>query len=165
MTISADELRRHLLGLPGVQERETWGHPTFRGADKLIATFAGPATAIVKAGRADQAALIAEEPGTFGVAPRAGRHGWLTVDLRNVRADHVGELVDEAWQATAPTKLLTDRASGVSCTPNQLFQLTNPDRAGWRGADQERRDDVRIGRPVNGLKSNSRSVLVGSISE
>jgi hypothetical protein len=117
MTISADELRRHLLRLPGVQERETWGHPTFRVADKLIATFPGPATAIVKAGRADQAALIAEEPGTFGVAPRVGRHGWLTVDLRNVRADHIRELVDEAWQATAPTKLLTDGTSGVSCTP------------------------------------------------
>lgn len=165
MTISADELRRHLLGLPGVQERETWGHPNFRVADKLIATFPGPATAIVKAGRADQAALIAEEPGTFGVAPRVGCHGWLTVDLRNVRADHIRELVDEAWPATAPTKLLTGRTSGVSCTPNQLFQLTTA----MGRADQERRDDVRIGRPVNrpvkGVKSNSRSVLVGFISE
>jgi len=47
MTISADELRRHLLRLPGVQERETWGHPTFRVADKLVATFADSDTAIV----------------------------------------------------------------------------------------------------------------------
>jgi hypothetical protein len=47
MTISVDELRRHLFGLLGVKERETWGHPTFRVADKLVATFADSDTAIV----------------------------------------------------------------------------------------------------------------------
>jgi len=60
--------------------------------------------AIVKASPADQAALIAEEPSTFGVAPRVGRHGWVTVDLRRVRTDQVRELVEMAWQATAPKK-------------------------------------------------------------
>lgn len=104
MTISVDKLRHLLLALPGVQERETWGHPTFRIGDRLIASLPDPTTAIVKASPADQAALIAEEPSTFGVAPRVGRHGWVTVDLRRVRTDQIRELVELAWQATPPKK-------------------------------------------------------------
>jgi hypothetical protein len=31
--ITADQLRRAALSLPETEERETWGHPTFRVQD------------------------------------------------------------------------------------------------------------------------------------
>lgn len=111
MTISAERLRHHLLGLPGVEERETWGHPTFRVGGRLFASLPDGTTAIVKASPSDQAALVAEAPDTFGVAPRVGRYGWVTVSLRRVRADQARELVELAWQATAPRGLLTRRTN------------------------------------------------------
>jgi len=37
--VTAAELRELALGLPGAQERETWGHPTFRVRDKIFASM------------------------------------------------------------------------------------------------------------------------------
>ena len=35
--VTATQLRELALGLPGAEERETWGHPTFRVRDKIFA--------------------------------------------------------------------------------------------------------------------------------
>jgi predicted DNA-binding protein (MmcQ/YjbR family) len=37
--ITADELRQLVRSLPEAEERETWGHPTFRVRDKLFAAM------------------------------------------------------------------------------------------------------------------------------
>ena len=37
--ITADELRQVVQSLPEAEERETWGHPTFRVRDKMFATM------------------------------------------------------------------------------------------------------------------------------
>ena len=58
--ITADELRRVVLSPPEAEERETWGHPTFRVRDKM---FAAPSDdgrrASVRTTRQEQAALVA----------------------------------------------------------------------------------------------------------
>jgi predicted DNA-binding protein (MmcQ/YjbR family) len=41
--ITADELRRVVLSLPEAEERETWGHPTFRVRDKMFAALSDDA--------------------------------------------------------------------------------------------------------------------------
>jgi len=59
--LTADELRRVVLSLPEAEERETWGHPTFRVRDKMFATLSDDGRqATVKATREDQAALVAD---------------------------------------------------------------------------------------------------------
>jgi hypothetical protein len=68
--ITADELRRVVLSLPEAEERETWGHPTFRVRDKMFATLSDDGRqATVKATREEQAALVAAAPETFDVLP------------------------------------------------------------------------------------------------
>jgi len=37
--ITADGLRRVVLSLPEAEERETWGHPTFRVRDTMFAAY------------------------------------------------------------------------------------------------------------------------------
>ena len=105
--MTGPQLRELALGLPGAEERETWGHPTFRVRDKIFASLwdseAGT-VATVKASPEDQAELVAADPATFGVASHVGRYGWTTVQLDRVDPDEMRELVVEAWRRTAPRR-------------------------------------------------------------
>lgn len=102
MTTGA-QLRALALGLPGAEERETWGHPTFRVGGQIFVGLADDgSTTSVKASRAEQAELVAADPATFSASPRVGRFGWVTVRLDQVDPDELRELVVEAWRRTAP---------------------------------------------------------------
>ena len=113
--ITADELRRVVLSLPEAEERETWGHPTFRVRDKMFAALSDDGRqASVKATREEQAALLAAAPETFGVPAYVGRHGWVSIQLATVDPAELGELVVEAWRQTAPRRLVAAYDSGHS---------------------------------------------------
>ena len=104
---TADELRRVVLSLPEAEERETWGHPTFRVRDKMFATLSDDGRqATVKATREEQAALVAAAPETFGIPAYVGRHGWVGVQLATVDPVELAELLVEAWRHTAPQRLV-----------------------------------------------------------
>ena len=112
---TADELRRVVLSLPEAEERETWGHPTFRVRDKMFATLSDDGRqATVKATREEQAALVAAAPETFGIPAYVGRHGWVSIQLATVDPVELRELVVEAWRQTAHKRLVTayDSESG-----------------------------------------------------
>jgi len=105
--VTAAELRELALGLPGAQERETWGHPTFRVRDKIFASmYEGDdgAIATVKASPEEQTVLVGADPATFGPASHVGRYGWTTIRLDRVDPDELRELVVEAWRRTAPKR-------------------------------------------------------------
>ena len=78
--ITADELRQVVRSLPEAEERETWGHPTFRVRDKMFAAMSDDGRqATVKATREEQAALVVRRPGDLrhpGLCrpPRLGQH-------------------------------------------------------------------------------------------
>ena len=102
---TADELRRAALSLPEAEERETWGHPTFRVRDKMFATLSDDGrSAGIKTTREEQTALVAADPETFGVPAYVGRHGWVSIQLATVDPTELGELVVEAWRQTAPRR-------------------------------------------------------------
>jgi hypothetical protein len=110
---SPDDLRKIALSLPSVQERQTWGHPTFRVRDKMFATMSDDGTgASVKATKDEQSALIAEDPRTFSYPAYVGQHGWIGVDVGRIDADHLRELVTEAWRMTAPKRLVKEFDAG-----------------------------------------------------
>jgi hypothetical protein len=113
--ITADELRQVVRSLPEAEERETWGHPTFRVRDKMFAAMSDDGQqASVKATRQEQAALIAAAPETFGVPAYVGRHGWVSIQLATVDPAELRELLVEAWRQTAPRRLVAayDSADG-----------------------------------------------------
>ena len=61
--MDAEELRALALALPEAEERETWGHPTFRVRDKMFLTLAADGAAgTVKATLEDQSELVARTP-------------------------------------------------------------------------------------------------------
>jgi len=113
--VTADELRQVVQALPEADERETWGHPTFRVRDKMFAAMSDDGReASVKATREEQAALVAAAPETFGIPAYVGRHGWVSIQLATVEATELGELLVEAWRLTAPKRLVTAYDSGQS---------------------------------------------------
>ena len=100
-------LRELALALPEAEERETWGHATFRIRNKLFAMMAADeATASVKAVPEEQAACIGSDPETFYMPPYVGKHGWIGIVLERVDRDELEELVTEAWRMTAPKRVL-----------------------------------------------------------
>jgi hypothetical protein len=103
---TGDDFRAIALALPEAEERETWGHPTFRVRDKLFATLATDgSSASVKATKEAQAALVGSEPDVFSIPAYVGQHGWVGVVLQRVDPEELRELITEAWVMAAPKRL------------------------------------------------------------
>ncbi len=99
---SAADVRAIVQTLPGAEEIETWGHPTFRVRKKMFAAMAADGTTVsVKATKEEQEALTQAAPQTFFVPKYVGVHGWVGVTLLEVDAQELGELLVEAWRMTA----------------------------------------------------------------
>ena len=113
--ITADELRQVVRSLPEAEERQTWGHPTFRVRDRMFAAMSDDGQqASVKATRQEQAALVSAAPETFGIPAYVGRHGWVSIQLATVDPAELRELIVEAWRQTAPKRLVAAYDSGRS---------------------------------------------------
>lgn len=104
------DARTLMLALPEAEEVvvANWGdQPTFRVRKKMFGLVGyGAPTVCLKATRDDQAALIAENPDVFLVAPFFGRWGWIDVVLARVDPQELAELVEEAWRLTAPKRVI-----------------------------------------------------------
>ncbi|RKS78895.1 hypothetical protein BZB76_0329 [Actinomadura pelletieri DSM 43383] len=102
-----EEFLQVVLGLPEVTERESFGdYIGFRVRDKGFCYLnEGEGTVMLRATREEQAALIAEDPGTFAPSWAGGRFAWVAVKLANVEPDELTELVTEAWRLSAPKRL------------------------------------------------------------
>ena len=109
MAVTYEQVRGWVLALPGTSEVmvESWGHPTLRVGDKMIASgMPDSPTMTVKASKADQAELIAAAPETYGIAEYVGRYGWVRVTLAGADPDELRRVVEDAWRSTAPKRLV-----------------------------------------------------------
>jgi predicted DNA-binding protein (MmcQ/YjbR family) len=107
------KLRPICLSLPGTEEVEAWGHPTFRIGGKIFAGFGADekqATMSVKTSLEMQASLVASDD-RYKIAAYVGKHGWVELDL-SARVDwgEVEALVRESYRLVAPAKLARPRA-------------------------------------------------------
>ena len=109
--VSYEQVRDWVLALPGGREVmvESWGHPTLRVGDKMIAGGApGQPTISVKATREEQAELIASAPQTYAIADYTGRYGWVRVTLATADPAELRRIVEDAWRRTAPKKVVRE---------------------------------------------------------
>ncbi|WP_431678391.1 MmcQ/YjbR family DNA-binding protein [Kitasatospora sp. KL5] len=106
--VTFDQFLEMGLALPSATERLTWEtEVTLRVGEKIFAMASPDSGRVcVKATKEEQAALLAEAPETYSVAPYVGRHGWVLVDLTRVGAEELRELVTEAWRSIAPKRLV-----------------------------------------------------------
>lgn len=105
--VDAEQVREWLSALPEFEERETWGHPTFRVRGRMFGTMDAEGTRVTfKAAPEEQSALVEQDPRTYSVPAYVGRHGWVAVELARADAEELHELVVEAWRRTAPKRVL-----------------------------------------------------------
>jgi hypothetical protein len=115
MAVTYEQVREWVLGLPGGREVvvESWGHPTLRIGDKMIAGGAPDSpTMSIKASKEDQAELIAGAPETYAIADYVGRYGWVRVTLSTADPGEVRRIVEDAWRQTAPKRVIRAYDSG-----------------------------------------------------
>jgi hypothetical protein len=105
--ITSQKLRELALSLPEVEERETWGEPTFRVRGKIFLILSTDNKgASIKASLANQDALIRLHPEVFSVSHYTGRFGWVNAKLSKIDPDLLRELVIAAWRRTASKRLV-----------------------------------------------------------
>jgi hypothetical protein len=81
---------------------------TFRVKDRMFALGSPEGEFVsIKATLDDQAGLMEMDPKTFSPAPYAGRFGWVSVRLAGVGSDLARRLVTNAWERTAPRRLVS----------------------------------------------------------
>ena len=95
------------LAMPEAEEVETWGEATFRIRGRIFAMGSSEGRNVsVKASLDDQAGLVAMDPKTFSVAAYTGRFGWVRVRLTGLSVEMGERIVKNAWERTAPRRLL-----------------------------------------------------------
>jgi len=104
-----ERVRVVCYGFPGVEEKLSYGAPSFHVRGKLFATYSddGGGALMVKLSLERQRELVAEDPERFSVPAYLGPRGWLTVRLDHARSDwdELTILVEEAWSAVVPAKV------------------------------------------------------------
>ena len=106
-----ERFRRICLSLPESEEVETWGEATFRVRGRIFAMGSPEGRSVsLKASLDDQAGLVAIDPKTFEVAAYTGRFGWVRVRLPGLGVGLGERLVRNAWERTAPRRLVAQNA-------------------------------------------------------
>ncbi|MFI7025874.1 MmcQ/YjbR family DNA-binding protein [Micromonospora sp. NPDC049900] len=107
--ITEDEVRRIALGLPEAHASAHFDNADLRVRNKIFAAFpAGAGTVMLRLDPQEQAALLAEDPATFGAPDNHwGRQGWTSARLDRVDPGQLSELLTDAWRRRAPRRLVT----------------------------------------------------------
>jgi hypothetical protein len=104
---NCDIVREIALALPGAEEQDHVGRPSFRVKGKIFSTlWPVENRAVVKLSLDDQAAFTAIDPAIFFPVPGGwGRMGMTFVQLDDVDRDLLEQAVIEAWRRVATKRL------------------------------------------------------------
>ncbi|HEY1693912.1 MAG TPA: MmcQ/YjbR family DNA-binding protein [Polyangiaceae bacterium] len=125
-----DRVRRICLGFPAAEEKLSHGAPSFHVRGKMFLNFVddhhgdGNIAVWCKSTHEEQRRLVAENPARFYVPPYVGVSGWLGVRVDEKNADWIELqiLVEEAWRAVAPPKVLRGdvAAKPIAAAPERV---------------------------------------------
>jgi hypothetical protein len=113
MTDPLSKIREAALALPGTEERQSHGQPTFFVAGKQFAQFRdnhhgdGRTVVCVRVSNSDEQAMLLEaDPATY--SKPAYMPSWLGINVAGdgVDWDHVGDRIAQSWELAAPRRLL-----------------------------------------------------------
>ena len=117
--MTGDEVRALCLSLPEVTEKETWGdeenagHPTFRIRDKIFVIMATDGSGgSVRTSLGEQGELTSAFPDAARVAAYVGRFGWTDLEFAGIPDAVLREVLEGAWERTAPKKLAASWRDG-----------------------------------------------------
>ncbi|MFF4879543.1 MmcQ/YjbR family DNA-binding protein [Micromonospora sp. NPDC000668] len=104
--ITLDDIRRLTLALPETEERTHYRLPAFQVNGKtFVVVKPGKAQALLHVDEPDGRAAIAEAPTVFE-EERPGRAWGVWADLASVTPERLERLIELAWRAKAPKRLV-----------------------------------------------------------
>jgi hypothetical protein len=106
--VTAAQLRKLALSMPGAEEKSHFDHPDFRVRNKIFAGLSADGRqGTLKLTAELQAMALDARPRVFSPAAGAwGRSGWTHVDLRAAALADLRPLMREAWRLVAPRRLV-----------------------------------------------------------
>ncbi|MDO9407322.1 MmcQ/YjbR family DNA-binding protein [Patulibacter sp.] len=110
-----DDVRELALALPATTEKPSYGTPGFRVRDKLFARIwdGEPDVLVVWTGGLDEKeGLLAAEPDSLFTTAHYDGHPHVLVRLPKVDRDELADLLEDAWRARAPRRLVEERDGG-----------------------------------------------------
>jgi hypothetical protein len=105
--VNLETARRFLLSLPEVEEAVSSGRPVFRVKGKMLARLMEDGESLlIKVDYLKRDILINAEPATFYVTDFYRCYPMLLVRLPSVSPDLLRDLLEEAWRAVAPKRVI-----------------------------------------------------------
>lgn len=107
--ITVDDIRQIALGLPGAEERASYGGlPSWRTKSRMFTRVRDePDSLVVWVESEDEKhALISSEPAKFFTTPHYDGHAVVLVRLSEVDVTEAQELITESWRLRAPRSLV-----------------------------------------------------------
>ena len=104
--VTYDMLWKLALALPGVEESTSYGTPSFKVAGKFMARLKEDGESLaVRIGFPAREARMRAEPEVFYITDHYLNYPAMLVHLSKVRRETLREVLEEAWQFSAPARL------------------------------------------------------------
>lgn len=98
MSMTLDEVARHVESLPLVKRKGTASRPAWYVHDRLVVRLAEPGTLVVRVPLDRREELLDTHPESFGVPPRMDAHHKVEAYLDRARPEAVRRAIDLAWE-------------------------------------------------------------------
>jgi hypothetical protein len=109
-----EQARRLALALPEAVEQDHHGRPSFRVAGKIFATLWDEQHVNVMLDEGGIRTAIDARPDTCAEVWWGKRLAAVRVDLQLIQPQALAELLADAWETKAPTRLLGQAGTGTS---------------------------------------------------
>lgn len=93
--------------MPAVEESTSWGTPSLKVGDKMIARLRSDSDGALalKCTAQEKAALLASADPAFYTSAHYDGYNYILINLQLVDAQELEELIVEAWRIAAPARL------------------------------------------------------------
>jgi hypothetical protein len=100
--VTEGDVRRLALALPGVEERDHHGFPSFRAGGRIVATLPGSGVLRVMLDEGGIRTAVQESPAACSEQWWGKRLAAVAVDLAVADTTLVQALLEEAWERRSP---------------------------------------------------------------
>lgn len=101
-----EEIRRITLSLPGTEEVEHWGKPSFRINNKIFTVVQDDfKTITIKTTKEERDMYTTMSPEIFKIPDSFSNLNYMHINLELAKNDEVIDLIRNAWGKVAPKKL------------------------------------------------------------
>lgn len=115
MSMTFDDVRQLALSFPGVTEHSVFGAPTFRIGKKFLASTAKidpDALCLKLSDQLHREFLVESQPDVYYAPPHYADFGSVLIRLSQADPEEVRDLLEQAWLACAPKKLVANYRRG-----------------------------------------------------